>query len=97
VDVQVLGHGQFLVEVYGLGHHPDPAFGGRFPEGIMAVDQGLAGAGSGQAGQQPDGRGLARAVGPQVGEDFSGGYGKADPAQGEAAPVVLAELVGGDA
>jgi hypothetical protein len=80
---EVLAAGRLLVRSAELADvadpPPDPP---RCAPDVLPGDVGVAGVGRQQRGEDAQGRGLARAVGPEQAEDLPGGDGQVDAADG---------------
>ncbi|NYH51241.1 hypothetical protein HNR06_000830 [Nocardiopsis arvandica] len=63
---------------------------------VAAEHRGGAAVGADEAEQDPDGGGLARAVGAEEAVDLSGTHGEVEAVQGPCRPVGLGEVDGGD-
>ncbi len=71
VDIQVLEHREFLIQIGRLGNKPELFLGGKgFLLDVETVQESGTGRELGEPGQDPDGGGFSRAVGPQIGEEL---------------------------
>jgi hypothetical protein len=87
---QVLGAGEQRVDGCVLGREADaPAHLGGLREHVEPRHRGRALVGLGEGGEDPDGGGLAGAVGPQHGRDGARGHGHVDPVERSLGTVPL--------
>ena len=94
---QVLAAGEILIDRGGLAGQADHlAHGGGLAGHVVAGHPGLAGVGAHQGGQDPNGGGLAGAVGAEEPEHGAGWDGQVQVLQGVDLPEGLAQPFGLD-